>query len=174
MKANMDEPDIDATLPGQGYDDEEDVRMSGDKVRRDEDAPPEPRYSDDYDYDTYSSESTLFGSSNPDSIKERLSLVAGASLMALFAYFHFVIEWKGSAFYYSAAVSFLVAVTTWFYMRGSSTMDPVRANFLAGALAGVSVIVVYQGLSSDVDIMQMIFSGLLAGVTSSSLMKASV
>jgi len=51
-------------------------------------------------------------------------------------------------------------------------MDSVRANFLAGALAGVSVIVVYSGLT-QVDIMQMLFSGLLAGVTSSSLMKAS-
>ena len=169
----MVEPDIDGTLPGQRYSDEDESQMNTDEIRRDEDAPPEPRYSDDYDYDTYSSDSNLLGSSDPDALKEKLSLIAGASLMALFAYFHFVIEWKGNAFYYSAAVSLLVAVTTWFYMRGSSTMDPVRANFLAGALAGVSVIVVYQGLSSDVDITQMIFSGLLAGVTSSSLMKAS-
>ena len=169
----MVEPDIDGTLPGQRYDNEDESQMNSDEIRRDEDAPPEPRYSDDYDYDTYSSDSNLLGSSDPDALKEKLSLIAGASLMALFAYFNFVIGWSsGAPLLYCAGVAILVAVTTWFYMRGSSTMDPVRANFLAGALAGVSVIVVYSGLT-QVDIMQMLFSGLLAGVTSSSLMKAS-
>ena len=94
----MDEPDIDGTLPGQRYGDSEESEMVNDEIRRDEDAPPEPRYSDDYDYDTYSSDSNLLGASDPDALKERLSLIAGASLMALFAYFHFVIQWKGDAF----------------------------------------------------------------------------
>ena len=44
----MDEPDIDGTLPGQRYGNEEESATVNDEIRRDEDAPPEPRYSDDY------------------------------------------------------------------------------------------------------------------------------
>ncbi|MDP7608083.1 MAG: hypothetical protein QF378_06120, partial [Candidatus Poseidoniia archaeon] len=68
-------------------------------------------------------------------------------------------------------VTVLVVVALWFYMRGAQKMDPVRANFFAGVLGILALIVLVLGWDAAKN--DLIISALLAALSTFSFLKAS-
>jgi len=109
---------------------------------------------------------------SPDAMRERLSLIAGAGFTTLLAYFYFFIYLvEEKILQLALVVTILVAVSLWFYMRGAARMDPVRANFFAGVIGILALIVLWQGWEAAKQ--HLIVSALLSAFSTVCFLKAS-
>ena len=163
------EPDIDGSMPGEESDEERQAPSASEPaVRRNAPSPPVPRASPDSEpmFDNFST------GDSPDALREKLSLIAGAGFTLLLAYFYFFIYLVEAAMLQLPVfVTFLVAISLWFYMRGAARMDPVRANFFAGVIGILALIVLWQGW--DAAKQHLIVSALLSAFTTFCFLKAS-
>ena len=163
------EPDIDGSMPDEGNAEERQAqRESEPVVRRNAPSPPVPRASPDSEplFDNFSA------GGEPGALREKLSLIAGAGFTTLLAYFYFIIGLDNSDTIASATeVTVLVVVALWFYMRGAQKMDPVRANFFAGVLGILALIVLVLGWDAAKN--DLIISALLASLSTFCFLKAS-
>ena len=163
------EPDIDGSMPDEGNDEERQTqRESEPVVRRNAPSPPVPRASPDSEpmFDNFST------AGEPGALREKLSLIAGAGFTMLLAYFWFFIGIdETSTLNLAVSVTFLVAVSLWFYMRGAQKMDPVRANFFAGVIGILALIVLWQGW--DTAKSHLVVSALLSALSTFCFLKAS-
>lgn len=163
------EPDIDGSMPGEEGDEERQALPASEPaVRRNAPSPPVPRASPDSEpmFDNFST------GGEPGALEEKLSLIAGAGFTTLLAYFYFFIGFDETAtLNLAVAVTFLVAVSLWFYMRGAQKMDPVRANFFAGVIGILALIVLWQGWDAAKN--HLMVSALLAALSTFCFLKAS-
>ena len=163
------EPDIDGTMPGEGGDEEQPLRRESEPaVRRNAPAPPVPRTPAEpgTEFEDFST------ASSPEALREKLSLIAGAGFTTLLAYFYFFIHLVDSTMLQLAVVvTLLVAISLWFYMRGAARMDPVRANFFAGVIGILALIVLWQGWEAARQ--HLIVSALLSAFSTFCFLKAS-
>ena len=163
------EPDIDGSMPDEGNDEElQTQRESEPVVRRNAPSPPVPRASPDSEpmFDNFSA------GGEPGALREKLSLIAGAGFTTLLAYFYFFIYMvEKEMLQLAIVVTVLVAVSLWFYMRGAARMDPVRANFFAGVIGILALIVLWQGW--DAAKQHLIVSALLSTFSTFCFLKAS-
>ena len=142
-------------------------RESEPAVRR-QGTPPAPRSASE----SASNWGSMSDEASPDAMRERLSLIAGAGFTTLLAYFYFVIGLENSdTITMASEVTVLVVVALWFYMRGAARMDSVRANFFAGVLSILALIVLVLGW--DAAKQHLIVSALLATLSTFSFLKAS-
>jgi hypothetical protein len=165
----MNEPDIDGSLPG---DDEEEgeqpVRRESEPAVRRQGTPPAPRSAPE----SPSAWGSMSDKASPDAMRERLSLIAGAGFTTLLAYFYFFIYLvEEKILQLALVVTILVAVSLWFYMRGAARMDPVRANFFAGVIGILALIVLWQGWEAAKQ--HLIVSALLSAFSTVCFLKAS-
>jgi len=162
----MNEPDIDGSLPGDDEEEEEQTarRKSEPAVRR-QGTPPAPRPSSE----SASDWGSMSDEASPDAMREKLS---GAGFTTLLAYFYFFIYMvEEEMLQLAMVVTVLVAVSLWFYMRGAARMDPVRANFFAGVIGILALIVLWQGW--DAAKQHLIVSALLSAFSTFCFLKAS-
>ena len=165
----MNEPDIDGSLPGDDEEEEEQtVRRKSEPAVRRQGTPPAPRPSSE----SASDWGSMSDEASPDAMREKLSLIAGAGFTTLLAYFYFVIGPENpDTITMASEVTVLVVVALWFYMRGAARMDSVRANFFAGVLSILALIVLVLGW--DAAKQHLIVSALLATLSTFSFLKAS-
>ena len=163
------EPDIDGSMPDEGNAEERQAqRESEPAVRRNAPAPPVPRTQPEpgTEFDNFST------GVSPDALSGYLSLTAGAGFTALLAYFYFFIKLENTAaLNFAVAVTILVIITLWFYMRGAHKMDPVRANFFAGVIGILAIIVLGLGWTEWRD--HLVVAALLAALSIFCILKAS-
>jgi len=99
-----------------------------------------------------------------------LPLIAGAGYTAMAAYFYFGIGPDNTGvLQFAIGVSLLVVLSLWFYLWGRKLMDPVRADFLAGVIGILALIVLWQGWDHS---LELLVSGILAGVSTLCILKA--
>ena len=165
----MNEPDIDGSLPGDDEEEEEQtVRRKSEPAVRRQGTPPAPRPVSE----SASDWGSMSDEASPDVMREKLSLIAGAGFTTLLAYFYFFIYMvEEEMLQLAVVVTVLVAVSLWFYMRGAARMDPVRANFFAGVIGILALIVLWQGW--DAAKQHLIVSALLSAFSTFCFLKAS-
>ncbi|MDP6363942.1 MAG: hypothetical protein QF366_05735 [Candidatus Poseidoniia archaeon] len=165
----MDEPDIDGSLPGDEEEEEEQpVRRESEPAVRRQGTPPAPRSAPE----SASNWGDFSEGASSDAMREKLSLIAGAGFTTLLAYFYFFIYMvEKDMLQLAIVVTVLVAVSLWFYMRGAARMDPVRANFFAGVIGILALIVLWQGW--DAAKQHLIISALLSAFSTFCFLKAS-
>ena len=165
----MNKPDIDGSLPGDEEEaEEQSVRRESEPAVRRQGTPPAPRSAPE----SASNWGSMSDEASPDAMREKLSLIAGAGFTTLLAYFYFFIGLDETAtLNLAVAVTFLVAVSLWFYMRGAQKMDPVRANFFAGVIGILALIVLWQGWDAAKN--HLMVSALLAALSTFCFLKAS-
>jgi hypothetical protein len=165
----MNEPDIDGSLPGDEEEaEEQSVRRKSEPAVRRQGTPPAPRPASE----SASNWGSMSDAASPDAMREKLSLIAGAGFTTLLAYFYFFIYMvEEEMLQLAMVVTVLVAVSLWFYMRGAARMDPVRANFFAGVIGILALIVLWQGW--DAAKQHLIVSALLSAFSTFCFLKAS-
>jgi len=165
----MNKPDIDGSLPGDEDEvEEQSVRRESEPAVRRQGTPPAPRSATE----SASNWGLMSDEASPDAMREKLSLIAGAGFTTLLAYFYFFIYMvEKEMLQLAIVVTVLVAVSLWFYMRGAARMDPVRANFFAGVIGILALIVLWQGW--DAAKQHLIVSALLSTFSTFCFLKAS-
>lgn len=164
----MQELDIDGSLPRDERGRREALTPPLPQIRRDSESPPGATEAPETDAPTDGA-APRPAATDPQA---HLSLIAGAGYTVLGAYFVLVIGFdKNAPLFYAGAVALLMMVAIWFYLHGAKSMEPVVANFLAGMIGVLALIVLFLGWGK-VEKQHLVISALLAGISTLCLLKA--